>query len=184
MSEPVSRGPHVEQHLPGRYVPGVGLSTSRFLLALLALSVILGPSQLSYTKDLTTLGLERDCLWLGNLEPVEPFLHAIDVFVSTSEYETFGMSICEAMACSRPVAVYRAGAPGEVVGDAGLVVETGDLTGLVEAARTLIDNADLRSTLGQRGRARVEAVFNPRSSLQTLARLYRSLDRARTGSSS
>jgi glycosyltransferase involved in cell wall biosynthesis len=132
----------------------------------------------------TTLGLERDCLWLGNLEPVEPFLHAIDVFVSTSEYETFGMSICEAMACSRPVAVYRAGAPGEVVGDAGLVVETGDLTGLVEAARTLIDNADLRSTLGQRGRARVEAVFNPRSSLQTLARLYRSLDRARTGSSS
>ena len=132
----------------------------------------------------TTLGLDRHCLWLGNLEPVEPFLHAIDVFVSTSEYETFGMSICEAMACSRPVAVYRAGAPGEVVGDAGLVVETGDLAALVGAVRGLADNADLRSTLGQKARERVEAVFNPRASLQTLARLYRNLDAARTGSSS
>jgi len=64
-------------------------------------------------------GLGRRLRWLGNLEPVEPFYHAIDIFVSTSEYETFGNSVCEAMACRRPVAAYRGGSVHEVVGDAG-----------------------------------------------------------------
>jgi len=40
------------------FVPGAGPSTSRFLLALLAQSVILGLSQVSYAKELTTLDLE------------------------------------------------------------------------------------------------------------------------------
>src|SRR5262249_41929434 len=94
-------------------------------------------------------GLGRRFRWLGNLDAIERLDQALDIFVSTSEYETFGNSVCEAMACGRPVAGYRGGSVAEVVGDAGLVVETGDLPSLVNAVRELLRRQELREELGQ-----------------------------------
>src|SRR5258708_11604702 len=54
-------------------------------------------------------GLGKRFRWLGNLENIEPFHHAVDIFVSTSNSETFGNSVCEAMACRRPVVAYHGG---------------------------------------------------------------------------
>jgi glycosyltransferase involved in cell wall biosynthesis len=113
--------------------------------------------------------------WLGHLANIEPFMHAIDVFVSTSEYETFGMSVCEAMTCRCPVAAYEGGSVREVVGDTGLVVPTGDLTGLTAAVYRLVVSHQLRTELGERGRARVAEHFNPARSLQQLKAIYSQL---------
>lgn len=121
------------------------------------------------------LGLDGRLLWAGDLLSVEPFMHAIDVFVSSSEHETFGMSICEAMACGKPVVVYEAGSAGEVVGDAGVVVKTGDLAALTDAVTRLLDDRARAAELGGRARVRVADEFDPRASLRTLAALYRSL---------
>jgi glycosyltransferase involved in cell wall biosynthesis len=121
------------------------------------------------------LGLDTRLLWVGDLRDVEPFMHAIDVFVSTSEHETFGMSICEAMACGKPVVAYEGGSAGEVVGEGGLVVETGDLSALTRATERLVDEHGLALSLGQAARERVADVFDPRASLRTLATLYASL---------
>src|SRR5207247_4885658 len=46
--------------------------------------------------------LEDHCLMVGNLDPITPFMKAIDLFISTSRWETFGMSVCEAMLCGKP----------------------------------------------------------------------------------
>jgi len=119
--------------------------------------------------------LGRRLRWLGFLEPVEPFYHATDVQVSTSEYETFGNSVCEAMACARPVAAYSGGSVSEVLGDTGLVVETGDLDGLTDAVERLILDASLRATLGQAARTRVAQSFSPKKSLEQLAGIYASI---------
>jgi glycosyltransferase involved in cell wall biosynthesis len=110
--------------------------------------------------------------WLGHVEPVEPFLQALDIAVSTSAHESFGMSVCEALACGLPVAAYRACSVEEVVGDAGLLVETGDLDGLTAAAARLIDQPQLRAQLGQRGRQRVLERFNPTATLRQLKQVY------------
>lgn len=120
-------------------------------------------------------GLGRRLRWLGHLEPVEPFHHACDVFVSTSEYETFGNSVCEAMACRRPVAAYRGGSVHEVVGDTGLVVETGDLPALVDAVARLVESPELREGLGAEGRSRVAERFNPSVGVRELAGVYRAI---------
>jgi glycosyltransferase involved in cell wall biosynthesis len=125
-------------------------------------------------RQIAASGLSRRLRWLGFLEPVEPFYHASDVLVSTSEYETFGNSVCEAMACGRPVAAYRGGSVAEVLGDAGPVVETGDLDGLTAAVERLIVDAELRQRLGIAGRDRVEAEFNPRNSFEQLVEIYES----------
>lgn len=125
-------------------------------------------------------GLGRRFQWLGNVNDVEPFYQGIDVFVSTSEYETFGNSVCEAMSCSRPVVAYEAGSVKEVVGDAGLIVDTSDLEALVRAARECVKNSALRESLGTTGRTRVANEFNPADSLEQLKEIYAALMDSRT----
>jgi glycosyltransferase involved in cell wall biosynthesis len=126
-------------------------------------------------QQIRDTGLGRRLQWLGHLEPVEPFHQAIDIFVSTSEYETFGNSVCEAMACRRAVAAYRGGSVHEVVGEAGRIVETGDLAALTEAVAELVGRPELCRELGERGRARMGSHFNPAQSLQQLKQIYGTL---------
>ncbi len=117
-------------------------------------------------------GLGRRLRWVGNLEPVEPFHHACDVSISTSEYETFGNSVCEAMACEKPVVGYRGGSVAEVVGDAGLIVQTGDLDALTIATEALLENPDRRKEIGVAARKRVENEFSPQASFRQLLKIY------------
>jgi glycosyltransferase involved in cell wall biosynthesis len=114
-------------------------------------------------------------VWKGHIDPVESFLQTIDVFVSTSEHESFGMSVCEAMACGKPVAGYVGGSVAEVVGDTGLIVETGDIDGLTAAVERLVVDSELRRELGEKARRRVATEFNPANSLKQLEEIYRSL---------
>jgi glycosyltransferase involved in cell wall biosynthesis len=129
-------------------------------------------------RHIESTGLGRRFVWLGNLDDVEPFYHGIDLFVSTSEYETFGNSVCEAMACSRPVVGYRGGSVAEVVGDAGGIVPDADLSALTAAVRECVQRPELRVELGRLGRRRVAERFNPAASLRQLRDLYASLTAA------
>jgi glycosyltransferase involved in cell wall biosynthesis len=113
--------------------------------------------------------------WLGNMDDIEPLYHAIDIYVSTSAYETFGMSVCEAMACRRPVVAYRGGSVHEVVGEAGLIVETGDLPALTAAAEKLVRYPERRDELAEYGYQRVAEHFNAANSLQQVIQLYESI---------
>ncbi len=120
-------------------------------------------------------GLGDRLRWLQRVDPVEPFYHACDIFISTSQYETFGNSVCEAMACRVPVAAYRGGSVHEVVGEAGCVVETGDLPALIGEVRALVQNPERRQQLGEQARRRVEQHFNPSQSLGQILQLYQQL---------
>ena len=119
------------------------------------------------------LGVGDIVRFLGYVEPVEPLYYAWDICVSTSSYETFGMTVLESMACRCPVIAYPGGSVGEVLGDAGCVVPDTDEDALFDTALKLATDDHARQLLGERGRARAERTFDIRTIVPLLAREYR-----------
>lgn len=82
---------------------------------------------------------------------------AADAYVSASAYEGFSITVVEAMACGTPVVGINRAAFGEIVGDAGQLIEEPSVEGLSEALRTVLRDEPLRRELSRRGLARAKA---------------------------
>ncbi|MCX7792487.1 MAG: glycosyltransferase family 4 protein [Chloroflexaceae bacterium] len=104
-------------------------------------------------QRLEALGLREQVRFVGYLDEEElPLWYAAaTVFVFPSIYEGFGMPPLEAMACGTPVVASNTSSLPEVVGDAGLTVSPYDSAALAEAISRVLDDADLRQELRERG---------------------------------
>ncbi|MBN1264379.1 MAG: glycosyltransferase family 4 protein, partial [Anaerolineales bacterium] len=80
-------------------------------------------------------------------------------FIYPSIYEGFGLPPLEAMACGTPVVVSRVSSLPEVVGDAGLYIDPGEIPAIAEGIRTIFHNDKLRQELAVDGQKRA-AVFS------------------------
>jgi glycosyltransferase involved in cell wall biosynthesis len=128
--------------------------------------------ELERLQDLvTSSGLQPWVRFLGYVEPVFPLYRAWDVCVTASEYESFGMTVLEAMASGCPVIGYPGGAVAEVAGDAAAIVPEGDVGALAAAARALAADPSLRRARMEAGRHRAEA-FDVRACVRRLAAEY------------
>ena len=78
-------------------------------------------------------------------------------------YEGFGLTPLEALACGTPVAVSSASSLPEVVGDAGLLVDPGDVEGWTDALARLLEDEELRAGLRARGLLRAREFRWPRA---------------------
>jgi glycosyltransferase involved in cell wall biosynthesis len=101
------------------------------------------------------------------------------VFVMPSFYETFGISVIEAMAFGLPVVATRAGGLPEVVEDGvtGILVPPGDSEALAEAQLRLLLDPDLRRRMGQAGRERVQSEFTVDRIVSQMLDVYHSVIR-------
>ena len=88
--------------------------------------------------------------------------------------EGFGLTPLESLAAGTPVVGFRAGAVEEVVGDAGLLVESDGPESLGEALVRYLDDTALRERLRARTKARAALFSWDRAARDTLA-LYRRL---------
>ena len=61
--------------------------------------------------------LEADVVIAGHSDRVHEYLQAADLFVSPSDYEGFGLTIVEALACALPVITTAVGVAAEIVQD-------------------------------------------------------------------
>jgi sulfoquinovosyltransferase len=81
-----------------------------------------------------------------------------DIFLMPSESETLGFVVLEAMASGKPVVAVRAGGIPDILskqGQTGFLYESGDLDTASSLVESLIEDAELRDTIGQAAREEV-----------------------------
>ncbi len=114
---------------------------------------------------------------LGERHDVRQLWHAIDLAVLATHYEGCSNVILEAMAEGVPVVATDVGGNRELIleGQTGLLVPPRSPQALAEAMRVLLQDAERRRGMGQRGRARIARNFSIETTVQRTAALYQQL---------
>jgi glycosyltransferase involved in cell wall biosynthesis len=123
----------------------------------------------------TQLGIAERVHFLGWLDNAEALLCAVDVFVSASQTESFGLSIAEAMATGTAVVATRTEGAQEVIDDqrTGLLVPIGDIDRLAESIATLLADENKRNLLGSQAREVVNERFSLNRMVDEIEKIYR-----------
>jgi glycosyltransferase involved in cell wall biosynthesis len=91
--------------------------------------------------------------------------------IFTSQYESFGIPLVEAMTCGCPVITSDSGACREVTGGSALLVDPADTESITRAIVQVVGDAPLARALRQRGRERARDFSWHQSARQLLATL-------------
>ncbi|MFL5808963.1 MAG: glycosyltransferase, partial [Flavisolibacter sp.] len=88
-----------------------------------------GPERATAEELSRQLGVGDDIRFVGKQEQMEDILAIADLFLLTSEYESFGLAALEAMAAGVPVVSTNAGGLGEIMipGVTGFMGNVGDV---------------------------------------------------------
>jgi N-acetyl-alpha-D-glucosaminyl L-malate synthase BshA len=133
-----------------------------------------GPEEVEVRALAAKLGVARDVRFVGEDPDVARHLKGAAALLSTSEFEGFGMSILEAMACGVPVVTTDSGGVREVVdASCAKVVGVGDLEGLAEAAEEVLADPGRAAKMGASGRKRAEELFDVDRVVPQYEALYR-----------
>lgn len=121
-------------------------------------------------------GLE-DCVHLlGLRKDIPRLMSALDVAASSSWGESFPNVLGEAMACGVPCVVTDVGDSAYIVGDTGVVVRVGDMSGLASGLASILRMPiNERHTMGERARARVAEHFEIGAVVRRYEALYENL---------
>ncbi|HZE96026.1 MAG TPA: N-acetyl-alpha-D-glucosaminyl L-malate synthase BshA [Planctomycetota bacterium] len=120
-----------------------------------------GPEKEAVRELAGRLGILSSVRFIGEDPEVEAHLRTAGLALSTSEFEGFGMSVLEAMACGVPVVATESGGVSEVLSEAcGRTASVGDVEALAAAAVEILRDQNLARTMGEAGRRRAEELFD------------------------
>ncbi len=99
-----------------------------------------GPERQNAEELCRSLSICNDIRFLGKQEQMDEILSITDLFVLPSQYESFGLSALEAMACGVPVISTNAGGLPEinVHGKTGFLSEVGDILDMSQHALEIL----------------------------------------------
>ena len=152
--------------------------TRRDLVALIAGD---GELRSGVEADIAELGIEGRVRLLGWRRDLATIYAAADVFLLTSRNEGTPVALIEAMASGTPGVSTDVGGVRDVIGghDAGRTAPVDDRAGLAAATLELLGDPALRTTMGERARARVLERYDFNRLVADVAALYRELEAER-----
>ena len=125
------------------------------------------------------VGLKGHFVFTGLVPPGEiPGLVGImDVLVHLSRREGLARALPQALAAGKPIVAYDCDGAREVCmdGETGFLIQPGDLPALERRLLQLAADAELRSRLGNCGRAWVRSRFSVETMIEETVRLYQEL---------
>jgi N-acetyl-alpha-D-glucosaminyl L-malate synthase BshA len=135
-----------------------------------------GPDTPEAIERAESLGVALDVSFAGVAESVVDILSESDVFLLPSEIESFGLAALEAMACETPVVATNVGGLGEVVedGESGFLLPLGDVDSMAERVLEILQNPELRTRMGKKGRDTAITKFKPETALKAYLDMYNS----------
>jgi glycosyltransferase involved in cell wall biosynthesis len=100
-----------------------------------------------------------------------------DIYVSAAFYESFGMSLIEAMAAELPVVASQGGSVADIVRnrDTGILVPAGQPAEIAAAVSELFENPELAISLATKARQMAQSQFSWSAIASSLSVLYESL---------
>jgi N-acetyl-alpha-D-glucosaminyl L-malate synthase BshA len=103
-----------------------------------------GPERATAEELSRQLGVCDDIRFVGKQEQMEDILAIADLFLLTSEYESFGLAALEAMAAGVPVVSTNAGGLGEIMipGVNGFMGNVGDIETMSKQAIDILQNTE------------------------------------------
>lgn len=140
----------------------------------LELRIAGGGEQADYRSLVKEVGLGDHVTFLGSVSNPEEHIKDFDVAVLCSETEGFSNAIIEYMRAGKPVVCTATGGNPEIVTDEqnGYLVPVGDVEALADRIRRLMDNPELRATMGQEALATMAGKYSMDKMLDQHIALY------------
>lgn len=131
-----------------------------------------GPLRPEWQRQAADAGLQN-VEFIGNRSDIAAVLQASTLFVLPSDLEGMPNALLEAMSSGLACVATGVGAVPELLGDqAGLIVDPGDIDGLVRGMRELLVDADRRARMGQCARQRVIGHYSMAAVAETVEAAY------------
>jgi glycosyltransferase involved in cell wall biosynthesis len=133
-----------------------------------------GPEEQRLREYVSVHKLKR-VFFLGNRDDIPSLLQQADVFLLTSQRESFGIALLEAMAAGCPVVATRSGGPESILTDGinGLLTEVGDVQGLTNQVLRLFRDKSFRQRLAYSARQTVLNWYSLETVATRMAGVYR-----------
>lgn len=139
-----------------------------------------GPERQNIEDHCRTLDVANDIRFLGKQEQIDEILSISDLFILTSQYESFGLSALEAMACHVPVISTNAGGIPEinVQGKTGFLSDVGDIADMAKNAVYILSDDERLKEFKDNALAHA-ATFNKQRIIPMYEALYEKVMAAR-----
>jgi glycosyltransferase involved in cell wall biosynthesis len=121
-----------------------------------------------------SLGLSDSVLFTGFQMDVAAIISSFDVAVLPSYFEGMGRVLLEAMAMEKPVVASRVGGIPDLVKDNvnGLLITPGDVKGLADALKKLLNDKGLANIMGRDGRKGISDKFSADAMIRSISNIY------------
>lgn len=133
-----------------------------------------GPDLEMLKQNAIDLGIADQFIPVGYQSDPNPFYRIMNVFCLPSAHEGFGLVAVEAMLQKLPVIVSKVGGLQDIVieGETGFLIPSMNPKAIASKIQVLLDNPDLRESMGNKGRLRALENYTAKRYCQEVEDLY------------